>query len=129
MVKSQAMYLPYDVGPTRVFLGEAEKTPWQTTLYMCGLGPASRVKLCTCAVCQFSAQTVKLKYIFNIYSLQLQLQVAAPYDVGPARAFSAKPRKNPCVQWFRPCIAGQNYKRLIIYSTLTSVIPIEIGVQ
>ena len=30
--------LPYDVGPARVFLGEAEKTP------MCGLGPASRVK-------------------------------------------------------------------------------------
>ena len=29
--------LPYDVGPARVFLGEAEKTP------MCGLGPASRV--------------------------------------------------------------------------------------
>ena len=30
--------LPYDVGPARVFLGEAEKTP------TCGLGPASRVK-------------------------------------------------------------------------------------
>ena len=30
-------YLPYDVGPARVFLGEAEKTT------MCGLGPASRV--------------------------------------------------------------------------------------
>ena len=28
-------FLPYDVGPARVFLGEAEKT-------MCGLGPASR---------------------------------------------------------------------------------------
>ena len=33
--------LPYDVGPARVFLGEAEKTPMQGT--MCGLGPASRV--------------------------------------------------------------------------------------
>ena len=35
--------LPYDVGPARVFLGEAEKTPWLNHT-MCGLGPASRVK-------------------------------------------------------------------------------------
>ena len=37
--------LPYDVGPARVFLGEAEKTP-------CGLGPASRVNLfvATCPI-------------------------------------------------------------------------------
>ena len=37
--------LPYDVGPARAFLGEAEKTPWQTVANhtMCGLGPASRV--------------------------------------------------------------------------------------
>ena len=32
-----------DVGPARVFLGEAEKTPWLNHT-MCGLGPASRVK-------------------------------------------------------------------------------------
>ena len=32
-----AKVLPYDVGPARVFPGEAKKTP------MCGLGPASRV--------------------------------------------------------------------------------------
>ena len=37
---SGQIILPYDVGPARIFLGEAEKTPW----LMCGLGPASRVK-------------------------------------------------------------------------------------
>ena len=31
--------LPYDVGPARAFLGEAEKTPWLCVV----LGPASRV--------------------------------------------------------------------------------------
>ena len=38
--------LPYDVGPARVFLGEAEKTPCglgPCGLGPCGLGPASRV--------------------------------------------------------------------------------------
>ena len=34
-----ARLIHYDVGPARAFLGEAEK------LTMCGLGPASRVKL------------------------------------------------------------------------------------
>ena len=45
--------LPYDVGPARVFLGEAEKTPW----LMCGLGPASRVKV-------FSAKPRKPHYVW-----------------------------------------------------------------
>ena len=42
IIANIARTLPYeyDVGPARVFLGEAEKTPWHT---MCGLGPASRV--------------------------------------------------------------------------------------
>ena len=37
---SSVYLLPYDVGPARAFLGEAEKTP-------CGLGPASRVNVNT----------------------------------------------------------------------------------
>ena len=41
-------------------------------------------------------------HVFEVVLVNLRSQL--PYDVGPARAL---------VQWFRPCIAGQEVKSLM----------------